>query len=250
MYTVGLDVDTRAYFTAATMIIAVPTGIKIFSWIATMWGGSIVLRTPMLFAIGFIFLFTLGGLTGVILSNSGIDIALHDTYYVVAHFHYVLSMGAVFALFAGFYYWIGKITGLQYPETLGQIHFWVFFIGVNLTFFPMHFLGLAGMPRRIPDYPDAFAGWNAICSYGSYLSIIATLFFFYIVYLTLTGNNLCGNNPWSFDETTEGQSKQSATLEWMLPSPPAFHTFEEIPAIKELNVSDELLHTESLLNGK
>jgi len=246
MYTVGLDVDTRAYFTAATMIIAVPTGIKIFSWIATMWGGSIVLRTPMLFAIGFIFLFTLGGLTGVILSNSGLDIALHDTYYVVAHFHYVLSMGAVFALFAGFYYWIGKITGLQYPETLGQIHFWTFFIGVNLTFFPMHFLGLAGMPRRIPDYPDAYAGWNAICSYGSYLSILSSLFFFYIVYVTLTGNETCSKNPWVFDDgvasstsSAVGRSSKeldkgtSPTLEWMLPSPPAFHTFEEIPAIKE-----------------
>jgi cytochrome c oxidase subunit 1 len=235
---VGLDVDTRAYFTAATMIIAVPTGIKIFSWIATMWGGSIVLRTPMLFAIGFIFLFTLGGVTGVILANSGLDIALHDTYYVVAHFHYVLSMGAVFALFAGFYYWIGKITGYKYPETLGQIHFWVFFLGVNLTFMPMHFLGLAGMPRRIPDYPDAFSGWNAFCSYGSYISVVATFIFFYVVYLTLTGNDTCEKNPWAFGD----DDQSTPTLEWALQSPPAFHTFEEIPAIKEARMDSSIAH--------
>jgi len=198
MYTVGLDVDTRAYFTAATMIIAVPTGIKVFSWLATMWGGSIRFNTPMLFAVGFIFLFTVGGLTGVLLSNSGINAVMHDTYYVVAHFHYVLSMGAVFAIFAGWYYWIGKITGLQYPEVLGQIHFWMFFAGVNITFFPMHFLGLAGMPRRIPDYPDALAGWNAIASFGSYISAISALFFFYIVYVTLTsGVRVDRKNVWA-----------------------------------------------------
>jgi heme/copper-type cytochrome/quinol oxidase subunit 1 len=186
MYTVGLDIDTRAYFTAATMIIAVPTGIKIFSWIATIWGGSFELKTPMLFALGFLFLFTVGGLTGIVLSNAGINAVMHDTYYVVAHFHYVLSMGAVFSIFAGWYYWINKITGLDYPEELGQIHFWLFFVGVNLTFFPMHFLGLAGMPRRVPDYPDAFSSWNAIASFGSYISVISALLFFFIAYQTLT----------------------------------------------------------------
>jgi heme/copper-type cytochrome/quinol oxidase subunit 1 len=197
MYTVGLDVDTRAYFTAATMIIAVPTGIKIFSWIATIWGGSIRMDTPMLFAVGFIFLFTFGGLTGIILSNSGVDVALHDTYYVVAHFHYVLSMGAVFALFSGFYFWIGKMTGLQYPEVLGRIHFWTTFVGVNVTFFPMHWLGLAGMPRRIPDYPDSYAGWNSVASYGSLLTTISTLLFFWIIVVTLSSNQKCEDDPWT-----------------------------------------------------
>jgi cytochrome c oxidase subunit I len=198
MYTVGLDVDTRAYFTAATMIIAVPTGIKVFSWLGTLWGGSIHLETPMLFTLGFIILFTIGGVTGIACSNCGLDIAFHDTYYVVAHFHYVLSMGAVFAIFAGMYYWLGKMTGLQYPDALSRVHFWTMFFGVNLTFFPMHFLGLAGMPRRIPDFPDAYAGWNAVASVGSMVSAFSALLFIYIIYVTLTEGTPVANNQWNF----------------------------------------------------
>jgi cytochrome c oxidase subunit 1 len=222
MFTTGISVDTRAYFTAATMVIAVPTGVKIFSWIATMWGGSIEFKTPMLWAVGFLFLFTVGGVTGVVLSNAGVDVALHNTYYVVAHFHYVLSLGAVFGLFAGFYYWIGKMSGRQYNETLGKLHFWLTFIGVNLTFFPMHFLGLAGMPRRISDYPDAFAGWNMVASIGSYISGVATLLFVFIIFHTLLAGKRVGANYWG-----EG----ATTLEWTVSSPPPFHTFEDLPHI-------------------
>lgn len=223
MYTVGLDVDTRAYFTAATMVIAVPTGVKIFSWIATMWGGSIRFTVPMLFAIGFIFLFTVGGVTGVVLANAGVDTYLHDTYYVVAHFHYVLSLGAVFAIFAGFYYWFGKMSGYELSETAGQIHFWTTFIGVNLLFFPMHFLGLQGMPRRIPDYPDAFAGWNYVASIGAYIAFASTLFFVGAVIYAFIKKKKVADNPWGDGATT---------LEWTLSSPPPFHQYEKLPVIK------------------
>ncbi len=220
MYTVGLDVNTKAYFVAATMVIAVPTGIKIFSWIATMWGGSIEFKTPMLWAIGFIFLFTVGGVTGVVLANAGVDQALHDTYYVVAHFHYVLSLGAVFAIFAGFYYWFGKMTGYMYSEFIGKLHFWTTFIGVNLLFFPQHFLGLAGMPRRYVDYPDAYAGWNMVSSIGSYIAGIGTIIFLYAIIDAFMKKRVCADNPWG-----EG----ATTLEWTLPSPPPFHQFNELP---------------------
>ena len=237
MYTVGMDVDTRAYFTAATMIIAVPTGIKIFSWLATMYGGSLTYPTPMLWAIGFIFLFSLGGLTGVVLANAGLDVALHDTYYVVAHFHYVLSMGAVFALFGAFYHWIGKITGFAYPETLGKIHFWLMFIGVNVTFFPQHFLGLAGFPRRYNDFPDAYAGWNYISSFGSILSLVGVILFLYIIYRMFTDAIPVSGNYWHTPEFFENKIDTSniSTLEWVHLSPPAFHTYEELPYLVTAN---------------
>ena len=251
MYTVGLDVDTKAYFTAATLIIAVPTGIKIFSWIATMWGGSISFKTPMLWAIGFIFLFTVGGVTGVVLANGGMDNALHDTYYVVAHFHYVLSLGAVFALFAGFYFWIGKMSGRQYPETLGKIHFWITFIGVNLVFFPQHFLGLQGMPRRYVDYPapippENLQGWlvnpvekikwivqqdygfhlfNYISSFGAAITGASVILFLFIAFYTLFFGRRVGDDYWENIPATK-------TLEWHVSSPPPFHQFGIQPAVK------------------
>ncbi len=222
MYTSGMGVNTQAYFIFATMVIAVPTGVKIFSWIATMWGGSISFRTPMLWALGFIFLFTLGGVTGVMLANAGVDRALHDTYYVVAHFHYVLSLGAVFAIFGGWYYWFPKITGKMYDEFWGKLHFWTTFIGANVLFFPQHFLGLAGMPRRYADYPDAFAFWNKISSIGSYITAVGTVIFFIGMFLALARREKAGNNPWGASATT---------LEWTLPSPPAFHSYERLPRI-------------------
>jgi cytochrome c oxidase subunit 1 len=225
MYTTGIAFETRVYFTLATLVIAIPTGIKIFSWIATMWGGSLSFKTPMLWAIGFIFLFTVGGVTGVVLANAGIDTAFHDTYYVVAHFHYVLSLGAVFALFAGFYYWIGKMSGRQYPEWMGQVHFYVTFIGVNLLFFPQHFLGLQGMPRRYPDYPDAYHYWNQISSYGGYIAFAGTIFFVFVAFYTLFFGRKVGANYWDAQPNT-------MTLEWTVSSPPPFHQFDIQPKVK------------------
>ena len=223
MYAAGINVNTQAYFVFATMVIAVPTGVKIFSWIATMWGGSLRFTTPMLWALGFIFLFTVGGVTGVMLSNAGVDRALHDTYYVVAHFHYVLSLGAVFAIFAGWYYWFPKMSGYMYSEFIGKLHFWITFIGANILFFPQHFLGLAGMPRRYVDYPDAFAYWNHISSWGSYMTAFGTAVFFFGVVWAFVRKEVAAGNPWG-----EG----ATTLEWTLPSPPAFHSYEVLPRIK------------------
>ncbi|OYX46629.1 MAG: cytochrome c oxidase subunit I [Sphingomonadales bacterium 32-64-22] len=224
MYTVGLDVNTKMYFTAATMVIAVPTGIKIFSWIATMWGGSLEFKSPMVWAIGFIFLFTVGGVTGVVLANGGIDDVVHDTYYVVGHFHYVLSLGAVTALFAGFYYWFPKMSGRMHSELLSHIQFWIFFVGVNMIFFPMHFLGLQGMPRRYPDYTPAYQYWNEIATYGYYIMALSLVVFFINIIYAFTAGKKAPNNYWG-----EG----ATTLEWTLTSPPPFHQFETLPVIKD-----------------
>ena len=241
MYTVGLDVDTRAYFTAATLIIAVPTGIKIFSWLATTYGGTIHLTPSMLFALGFVVMFTIGGLSGVVLANASLDIAFHDTYYVVAHFHYVLSLGAVFALFSAWYYWIPKITGLNYNLLLGKVHFMILFIGVNVTFFPQHFLGLQGMPRRISDYPDAFAGWNLISSFGSIISVIATVLFLHIIYMQLVEGNVTSRYPWLVPEFYSDLfqtlfNRNFVSLEWALDSPPKPHAFVSLPIQSALPV--------------
>jgi cytochrome c oxidase subunit 1 len=224
MYTAGLDVNTKMYFTAATMVIAVPTGVKIFSWIATMWGGSLDFKSPMVWSLGFIFLFTVGGVTGVVLANGGIDDNLHDTYYVVAHFHYVLSMGAVFAMFAGFYYWFPKMSGRMHSELLSHIHFWTFFIGVNVIFFPQHFLGMQGMPRRYPDYAEAYTYWHQISTLGYYIVAGSMLFFFVNILYALLAGKKAEANPWG-----EG----ATTLEWTLPSPPPFHQFETLPVITD-----------------
>ena len=223
MYTVGMSTGAQAYFIAATMVIAVPTGVKIFSWIATMWGGSIEFKTPMLFSVGLIFLFTVGGVTGVVLANAGVDRVMQDTYYVVAHFHYVLSLGAVFAVFSGWYYWFPKITGYMYSEFWGKTHFWLTFIGVNIVFFPQHFLGLAGMPRRVVDYPDAFAGWNYVSSVGAYISTAGLVTFFIGLAYAFVRKEKAADNPWGPGATT---------LEWTLPSPPPFHQFNVLPRVK------------------
>ncbi|REC58981.1 cytochrome c oxidase subunit I [Rhodosalinus sediminis] len=221
MYTVGMSVTQQSYFMLATMVIAVPTGIKVFSWIATMWGGSIEFKTPMLWAFGFLFLFTLGGVTGIVLSQAGVDRAYHDTYYVVAHFHYVMSLGAIFGIFAAIYFWFGKMTGRQYPEWAGKLHFWTFFIGANLTFFPQHFLGRQGMPRRYIDYPEAFALWNYVSSIGAFIAFASFVFFLvFITYSVFRGARITEANYWN---------EYADTLEWTLPSPPPEHTFEELP---------------------
>jgi cytochrome c oxidase subunit 1 len=222
MFTVGMPVNLQAYFVAATMVIAVPTGVKVFSWIATLWGGSIEFKTPMLWAIGFIFLFTVGGVTGVVLANAGIDYALHDTYYVVAHFHYVLSLGAVFAIFAGFYYWFEKMWGVRYNEILANAHFWITFIGVNVIFFPQHFLGLQGMPRRMIDYNKAYYTWNHLSSIGYEITFVGLMVFLVVLLEAIVRRRPARANPWG-----EG----ATTLEWTLSSPPPFHQFNELPVI-------------------
>lgn len=242
MYIVGLDADLRAYFLSALMIIAIPTGIKIFSWLALIHGGSIRLALPMLYAIAFLFLFTMGGLTGVALANASLDVAFHDTYYVVGHFHYVLSMGAIFSLFAGYYYWSPQILGLNYNEKLAQIQFWLIFIGANVIFFPMHFLGINGMPRRIPDYPDAFAGWNYVASIGSFIALLSLFLFIYILYDQLVNglNNKVNNKSVIYAKAPDFvesnlifnlNTVKSSSIEFLLTSPPAVHSFNT-PAVQ------------------
>jgi cytochrome c oxidase subunit 1 len=224
MFTTGLSLDVQGYFMFASMVIAVPTGVKVFSWLATMWGGSITFRTPMLWATGFIMLFTIGGVTGVVLASAGVDHSLTDTYYVIAHFHYVLSLGSAFAIFAGLYYWFPKMTGYMYSERLGKLHFWTMFIGVNIVFFPQHFLGLAGMPRRYVDYPDAYAMWNLVSSIGAYISTFGVILFVVTMIEAFVRRRPAVANPWG-----EG----ATTLEWTLTSPPPEHTYNVLPRFDE-----------------
>ena len=221
MYTVGMSLSQQSYFMLATMVIAVPTGVKIFSWIATMWGGSVEFKSPMLWAFGFLFLFTVGGVTGIVLSQAAVDRAYHDTYYVVAHFHYVMSLGAVFAIFAGIYFYLPKFSGRAAPEWAAKLHFWMMFIGANLTFFPQHFLGRQGMPRRYIEYPEAFAQWNYVSSIGAFIAFASFCFFIVVLaYTLLAGRRETRPNPWG---------EFADTLEWTLPSPPPEHTFEQLP---------------------
>jgi len=221
IFSVGIDIDTRAYFTAATIIIAVPTGIKIFSWMATLSGSYFRLDAPLLWRIGFVFLFTLGGITGVVLSNSSLDIILHDTYYVVAHFHYVLRIGAVFAILAGITYWFPLFFNIVLNNKKSKLQFYVMFIGVNLTFFPQHFLGLNGIPRRYSDYPDVYLYWNIVSSLGSLLSLFGVLFFLYLIW---EGIVLKSSDYRTFYVIS--------SLEWIRDSPPIDHTFNQINLFK------------------
>jgi cytochrome c oxidase subunit 1 len=223
MFTVGMPAAGNLFFMYATMLIAVPTGVKIFNWIATMWQGSMTFETPMLFSVGFLCLFTIGGFSGLVLAITPVDITLHNTYYVVAHFHYVLVSGALFAIFAGAYFWLPKWTGNMYNESLGKLHFWLSVIGFNLAFFPQHFLGLAGMPRRIPDYALQFAEWNMWSSIGAFVFGLSQLLFLYVVIECIRSGRKCEQRPW------EGAD----SLEWThLPCPAPYHTFETAPVVK------------------
>lgn len=243
MFAVGLDVDTRSYFSAATMVIGLPTGIKIFSWLASIYGGSFIYNIQMYYVFGFLMLFTIGGLTGICLANASLDVAFHDTMYVVGHFHYVLSMGALFSLFGGFYYWIPKLFGTIYNNYIVFVQFWSLFIGVNVTFFPMHFLGIAGMPRRIYDYPDAYTNWNYISTIGSSISVISTILFIYIIYNIIVSNNIIDSNNYINNSTNISiiytfsipnvwsiyNNIYSNSIEWITNNPISYHAYSALP---------------------